>query len=79
MACAVLIGILIDKTISATGSDGSGQDLLSLCTSPIARFFALLEGFDGTSSQSGTGSLSNSLLAALTATATTTTVATATA
>lgn len=79
MASTVLLGILINKTISATGSDSSCQDTFSLCTSPITRLFALFEGFDGTSSQSGTSSLSNALLAALTAAATTATVATATA
>jgi hypothetical protein len=79
MACAVLVGILIDKTISATSGDSSRKDSFSLCTSPITWLFALLEGFDGTSGQRGTSSLSNALLAALTATATTATMATATA
>lgn len=63
MACAVLIGIFIDETICATGSDCSSKDALSFRAGPVTGLFALFEGFDCTGCQGCASCLGNALLA----------------
>lgn len=69
MASAVLVGILVDKTIGTSSSDCSGENAFSLGTGPFTRLFALFECLDGTGCQSGASSLYHALLALITSAA----------
>jgi hypothetical protein len=66
MACTVLVGILVNKTIGAPSSDSSSENALSFRASPFARLLALFESLNCAGGQGGASSLCNALLAFLT-------------
>ena len=68
MALAVLVGVLVDETIGTGGSHSRSENAFALFAGPFAGLFARTKGFNSTGRQCSTGSLGNTLFAAITLT-----------